>query len=76
MKGGIGVRQKEVLTLMAKFGQGTWKANWFTPFSKREILDSLVARGIVRRTTDKDGEDIWAINFDPREVKTVEPRSI
>jgi hypothetical protein len=75
VKGGIGVRQKEVLTLMAKFGQGTWKANWHTPFHKREILESLVARDIVRRTKDSDGEAIYAINFDPREVKTVESRA-
>jgi hypothetical protein len=68
MKGGIGIRQREVMHTMARFGDGIWKPEWCLPFHKRELLDSLVRRGCVAVVRHSSGAWVYQLMMDPREV--------
>lgn len=64
---GIGTRQREVLDAMVRWGGGYWKANWHTTFKKREILDSLVAKGVLVKVDAPEG--IYKINTEEGETR-------
>lgn len=68
MKGGIGIRQRQIMYVMAQFGGGIWKPEWRLPFDKRAILDSLVTRGHVALVRHSSGEQVYRLVMDPREV--------
>lgn len=45
----LGVRQREVLTHMARNG-GMWPVEWRNQYARQPVFDSLLARGLIVRT--------------------------
>jgi hypothetical protein len=45
---GIGVRQRAILTAMARHG-GVWPADWKIRYDERAVFDSLERRGAIER---------------------------
>jgi hypothetical protein len=51
MRGGIGIRQKQLLELMYR-NDGRWPAHWRANHDMRDRLKRLLRRGLIHRTHD------------------------
>lgn len=66
---GIGARQKAMLEKMQRYGEGTYKPEWYLSHADELVLQSLVQRGLVSKVRSGFGKAVYKI-YDAQNPET------